>query len=376
MDIGDLTDEILRDLRGERPYPAVSLLVPTTRRSPYSPEDPVRLRNTVAEAKRRLAEDAGVSPSVRSDVEGQLDAAVAGVDLTHTSDGLLILAAPGEHHVWYLPRTVPQRVVVGKTFLTRNLVAAARMEEPYWALAVTKGECRLWDGAGDLLTEFTGNGFPVHPALPDHVDALPGKNYGTPIREEGQAERERQYLRTVAGALAGVLEKHPRPLYLVGLRELTAHFKDAFPDQGAITAVVENGSGAAKSGHELLGVLRPAFEERREARRGEVMRRLSDARGARRYTSGLDEVWQTVRQGRVALLAVEDHYQATVRTDGNGGHPQLVEESAEPLSADGSLIEDAVDEIVESALDSGADVEFVPDDSLAEEHRLAAVLRY
>ncbi|MFF7726923.1 hypothetical protein [Streptomyces sp. NPDC008001] len=376
MDIGDLTDEILRDLRGPRSYPAVSLLVPTTRRSPYSPEDPVRLRNTVAEAKRRLAEDAGVSRAARADVEAQLDAAAGEVDLTHSSDGLLILAAPGEHHVWYLPRTVPQRVVIGKTFLTRNLVAAARMEEPYWALAVTKGECRLWDGAGETLTEVTGDGFPVHPAVPDHVDALPGKNFGKPIREEGLVERERQYLRSVAAALTGVLDKHPRPLYVVGRRELAVHFKEALPDQGAVTALVENGGGTAKSGHELLEVLRPAFEERREARRGEVLQRLSDARGARRYTAGLDEVWQTVRQGRVALLAVEDHYQATVRTDGNGGHPQLVETPTEPLSADPSLHEDAVDEIVESALDSGADVEFVPDDTLADEQRLAAILRY
>ncbi|MGK5734011.1 hypothetical protein [Streptomyces sp. URMC 124] len=376
MDIGDLTDEILRDLRRPRPYPAVSLLVPTTRRDPFSPEDPVRLRNTVAEAKRRLAEDAGVSRAARTDVESHLDAAVAEVDLTHASDGLLLLVAPGEHHVWYVPRSVPQRVVIAKTFLTRNLVAAVRVEEPYWALALSKSEARLWDGAGETLTQSTGNGFPVRPALPDHEDALPGPHYGMPVREEGPAERERQYLRSVATALARVLEQHPRPLYVAGLRELVSHFKEILPDRGAITAEVESGGATGKSGHDLLELLRPAFAERRRARRDDVLQRLSNARGARRYTSGLDEIWQTVRQGRVALLAVEDHYQATIRTDGNGGHPQLVESSTEPLSADPSLHEDVVDEIVESALDSGADVEFVPDDTLAGEDRLAAVLRY
>ncbi|MEU1820633.1 hypothetical protein ABZ543_36450 [Streptomyces roseifaciens] len=375
MDIGDLTDEILRDLRGPRAYPAVSLLVPTTRRDPFSPEDPVRLRNTVAEAKRRLADDAGVSRAARMDVESHLDAAVAEVDLTHASDGLLILAAPGEHHVWYVPRAVPQRVVIAKTFLTRNLVSAVRVEEPYWALALSKGEARLWDGAGDTLTEATANGFPVQPALPDHQDAMPGRHFDMPVREEGHVERERQYLRTVASALTRVLEQHPRPLYVVGLRELTSHFREALPNR-AITAEVESGGAPGKRGHDLLELLRPAFAERRQARRDDVLQRLSDARGSRRFTSGLDEIWQTVRQGRVALLAVEDHYQATVRTDGNGGHPQLVEAPVEPLSADPSLHEDAVDEIVESALDSGADVEFLPDDTLAGEDRLAAVLRY
>ncbi|GHG61086.1 baeRF3 domain-containing protein [Streptomyces griseocarneus] len=382
MDIGALTDETLRDLRRPRDYPAVSLLLPTTRRSPYSTEDGVRLRNTVAEAKRRLAEDPRVTRAARTDVENRLDAAAAEVDLTHTTDGLLILAAPGEHQVWYLPRSVPQRVVVSDTFLTRNLVAARIVEEPYWALVLSESESRLWDGAGENLTEVTGDGFPVRPALPDHEDALPGRHFDkvgkhalTP-REEAHLERERQYMRTVAGALAPVVDRTPRPLYVVGLREQIALFEKLLPGTGAITARVENGGASSKSAHELFELLHPAFDARRSSRQGEVLRRLSDARGQKRYTSGLDEIWQTVRQGRVALLAIEDHYQVTAKLDGNGGHPQRVETPTEPLLADPSIHEDVVDEIVENALQSGADIEFVPDDTLASEDRLAAVLRY
>ncbi|MFF4224304.1 baeRF3 domain-containing protein [Streptomyces sp. L500] len=382
MDIGELTDETLRDLRRERPYPAVSLLLPTTRRAPTSTEDQVRLRNTVAEAKRRLADDPRASRSARIDVEAQIDAAVREVDLAHSSDGLLILAAPGEHQVWYLPRTVPQRVVVSDTFLTRNLVAARLSEEPYWVLVLSESETRLWDGAGDHLVETIGHGFPVRPSLPDHEDALPGANFdkvgnhATTAREEAHVERERQYTRTVVGALMPVLDREPRPLYVVGLREQIALLEKLCPRPGAITSRTEQGGAIGLSAHALAEVLRPAFEERRAARQGEVLRRLSDARGQKRFTSGLDEIWQTVRQGRVALLAVEDHYQITARVDGNGGHPVRLEEPAEPLTADPAIREDVVDEIVEAALDNGADVEFVRDDTLAEEDRLAAVLRY
>lgn len=382
MDIGALTDATLRDLRRPRDYPAVSLLLPTTRRSPLSAEDPVRLRNTVAEAKRRLAEDPKVTRAARMDVESRLDAAAAEVDLTHSSDGLLILAAPGEHQVWYLPRSVPQRVVVSDTFLTRNLVAARLLGEPYWALVLSESETRLWDGAGDSLEAVTGNGFPVLPELPDHQDALPGRNFdkvgnhSMTGREESHVERERQYMRKVAGALMPVLERGRRPLYVVGLREQIAVFEKVFPARDAISARVENGGAVGKSAHELLGLLHPAFDERRSSRRGEVLRRLDDARGARRFTSGLDEIWQTVRQGRVALLAVEDHYQVTARVDGNGGHPVKVESPTEPLAADPSIREDVVDELVETAFKNGADIEFVPDDTLVGEDRVAAVLRY
>ncbi|GHF59585.1 hypothetical protein GCM10010218_46420 [Streptomyces mashuensis] len=383
MDIGALTDETLRELRRKREYPAVSLQLPTNRRSPYSPEDPVRLRNTVAEAKRRLADDTRAARTARMDVEARLDQAASEVDLTHSGDGLLVLVAPGEHQIWYLPRTVPQRVVISDTFLTRNLVAARLQEEPYWALALSESGTRLWDGAGETLTEVTTGGFPVKPEIPDHQDALPGRNFDkvgnhpTSPREESHVERERQYLRGVVGVLAPVLDREPRPLYVVGLRESVAQLEKLLPARPGLTVHrVENGSVAGCKPAELLELLRPAFERRRATRSGEVLRRLGDARGQRLFTSGLDEIWRTVREGRVALLAVEDHFRIAARVDGNGGHPVRVEPPAESLSADPSIHEDVIDEIVEAALGCGADIAFVPDDTLAEEDRMAAVLRY
>ncbi|CAM5644092.1 hypothetical protein SBADM41S_12182 [Streptomyces badius] len=101
--------------------------------------------------------------------------------------------------------------------------------------------------------------------------------------------------------------------------------------------------------------------------------RLDNARSAHAFAGGLDEVWAAVREGRAGLVAVEEHFQATVR---------VADEHLEPVpegtaqSADGAVREDIVDELVEAALDSGADVVFVEDDSLAEHGRIAAALRY
>lgn len=60
----------------------------------------------------------------------------------------------------------------------------------------------------------------------------------------------------------------------------------------------------------------------------------------------------------------------------------MTDEHLEPVpegstqTADGTIREDIVDELVEAALDSGADVVFVEDDSLTEHGRIAAALRY
>ncbi|MGW1926143.1 hypothetical protein ACWCQ0_44220 [Streptomyces massasporeus] len=75
-----------------------------------------------------------------------------------------------------------------------------------------------------------------------------------------------------------------------------------------------------------------------------------------------------MKEGRIRLLAVEDHYRAVVRDE--GGHLEPAE-PAEPGSRD-----DMVDEIVERALDTGAEVQFVRDDTLLDMGRIAGVLRY
>lgn len=124
----DLSPATLAGLRRPRPYPAVSVLTPTHRREPDNAQDRVRLRNAVAAAKKQLEEDPAVSRDRRAEVSLELDRALAEIDLTYAEDGLAIFAAPGEHQVWTLSRSVPERVVLSDTFLTRNLVAAQAAE--------------------------------------------------------------------------------------------------------------------------------------------------------------------------------------------------------------------------------------------------------
>lgn len=84
-------------------------------------------------------------------------------------------------------------------------------------------------------------------------------------------------------------------------------------------------------------------------------------------------MWLAVREGRAGLVAVEEHFDETVRiTD---GHLEPVGTEATP-SEDGQIREDIVDELVEAALDKGCEVAVVADDSLAHHGRLAAVLRF
>ncbi|GKQ33901.1 hypothetical protein ALMP_04520 [Streptomyces sp. A012304] len=360
-----LSPATLSELRRPRPYPAVSVLTPTHRREPDNAQDRVRLRNVVAEAKKQLEADPSVTRERRADVAEQLDRALAEVDLTHAEDGLVIFAAPGEHQVWSLARPVPERIVLSDTFLTRNLVSAQASERPFWVLSVSADRVTLWNGGADRVTEQRTGGFPKTRSR-ENFDAERMERVGD-LPSTFRDEDTRHFLKDADAAMGRLLREDPRPLYVTGeqaalslLDELGGVTRDAVhvPHGGLTHATPEAVWQAVRPLHDA--------EARRDT--AAVARELDSARGHRTFAAGVDELWQSAREGRVRLLAVEENYRVTVRDDGE----HLIPAATGDLDAR----DDIVDEIVEQCLETGAEVRFVPDGTLGEANGIAGVLRY
>ncbi|MFJ9037264.1 chemotaxis protein [Streptomyces sp. NPDC102406] len=360
-----LTPATLRELRTPRPYPAVSLAMPTHRRRPENAQDPVRLHNLLQEAVRQLDADPAVTRERREDVVAQLEAAVAETDLAHARDGLVVLAAPGEHQVWVLDRAVPERVLIADTFLTRNLVAAGAARRPYWVLAVAADRIALWDGRGERVTEHTAHGFPLTRGL-EAPDSERKERVGDLPSTFGD-ERTRQFFRDADACLADVLGHEPRPLYVTGDPAALSLFSAA--GTAAHGAVQIPFGGLAQAAPETVArAVAPARAADAERTVADALAELDRARGGNTYAAGVDEVRQKAGDGRIHRLVVEENHRVTVRA----GEGHLEPAADDDLDA----VHDIVDEIVESALETGAQVVFVPDGTLADAGHLAAVLRF
>ncbi|MFI9646484.1 chemotaxis protein [Streptomyces sp. NPDC052040] len=361
-----LSPSTLAELRRPRPYPAVSVLAPTHRREPDNAQDRVRLRNALADAKKQLESDPAVSRERRIDIETQLDQALGEIDLTYSEDGLVIFAAPGEHQVWSLARSVPERVVLADTFLTRNLVAAQAAERSFWVLAVSADRVALWDGGSGHVTEDHAGSFPMTRDR-ENFDAERRERIGdTPstFRDEGT----RHFLREADTAMSRILRQDPRPLYVTGERAALS----ALEEVGGLTGQavhIPHGGLAHGTPDAVWQAVRPVIAEEDRRNVETVSRELQAARGRKAFAAGVDEVWQNASDGRIRLLAVEENYRVTVRDD-TGDHLVPAE------TGDLDSREDIVDEIVERCLDTGAEVRFVPDGTLADARGIAGVLRY
>lgn len=362
-----LTPALLAELRKPRPYPAVSVVLPTHRRQPESAQNAIRLNNLVAEAVRMLNADPAVTRERAEEVAGRLRATVAEIDPRQAREGLVIFAAPGEQQSWVVCRSVPERVVVSDTFLTRNLVAADAAQRPYWVLAVAADRVSLWGGQGADLTEEEGgdHGFPRTRDLED-PDVERKERIGD-VPSTFQDEQARQFFREADAALAQLLAAKPRPLYVTGEPAALTLLAEVGSATGNAEQIPHGGLGHATAASVAQAVA-PARTERAERAVRAAHQVLDGARGHKAYAAGLDEVWQAASSGRVELLVVEEHFRATVR---------IGESHLEPAD-DGDIeaVHDIVDDVVESVLETGGEVTFVPDDSLADSRRIAAVLRY
>ncbi|MGC9381436.1 chemotaxis protein [Streptomyces sp. MH13] len=361
----DLSPAALAGLRRPRPYPAVSVLTPTHRREPDNAQDSVRLRNVVAEAKKQLEDDPAVTRVRRTEVSRELDRALAEVDLTHAEDGLALFAAPGEHQVWTLARTVPERVVLSDTFLTRNLVAAQAAERPFWVLSVATDRVTLWSGGAGRVVEDRTGGFPLD-RPPEDFDPERQERIGdapSTFRDEGT----RRFLREADATMGRVLRARPRPLYVTGPQAALSLLAEA-GSAVADAVLVPHGGLAHGTAEAVWQAVRPVLDDEARGSVEAVARELEAARGRKDFAAGVDELWESARTGRVRLLAVEENFRVTVRDDGE----HLVPADGDDLKAR----EDVVDEIVERCLETGADVRFVPDGALGEADGIAGVLRY
>lgn len=294
MDTDALTAGLLQELRAAKPYPALSLTMPTHRRAPDNAQDAVRLRNLVSEAGNRLDADPGVTREVRAAVKQQLDRAVAEIDPRRALDALVVLATADDHQIWQLPRTAPERVVLSDTYLTRNLVAAKAQAQPFWALTVSADHATLFSGTSDAAHEEHIGGFPL----------TAPREAPNPQREERigdtpstfSDEETRQFLRTVDEKLRRVLATDPRPLYLVGLAPALALLDEVGESAKGAAGRVTKGAPADTSPSDLLTELRPALEARQKRFAAEIDGKLDEARGRRAFAGGLDEVWAAVRE--------------------------------------------------------------------------------
>jgi len=339
-------------------YPAISVIMSTTPAARMLPSDAQRLLGMVRDVESRLAAES--MPGVRATVLTPLADLVAYAVEGPATEAIAVFASAATGEVVHLNVPVVDRVVVDPTFATRDLVRDLHRTPRHVVLALSQHEARLFEGVGDDLRPAPGRSFPrIAPG------AEPAERGGRPMN----AARRRSFYRDVDRALGVFLRVNPAPLVLVGAERELAEFRGLSVNLARLAGSVQ-GSLVTAPTADLAPRIRLVMQGYLRSRQQEALDLLDARIGAKRAVSGIASAWLAAHAERPEMLAVEEGYFYPARVDASG---ELLSPARDLEHPD--VIDDAVDELIETVLRRGGWVALVEDGALAEHERVALTLR-
>lgn len=364
-----VTPGLVAALQAVTGHPAVSLLLSTTPAPRMLREDAARLAGLAREAERRLV-DGEALPGVQATVLAPLRDLVERAAEGPTTEALAVLVSAAEQRVVHLTLPVIDRVVVDRTFATRDLVRTLHRTPRHVVLALSAHEARLFDGMGAELRPAQVRSFPrtIDGLLPTgRSDRRGGRGSH---RRPTDTEDRRAFFRDVDRALGAYLRTHPAPLVLVGTERVLADFRRVSGHLQRLAGCV-HGSLVTSPTSDLVPRIRVVLEQYLLSRQQEALDLLERRVGEGRVASGIEAAWRATHAERPEMLVVEESYLHPARLDAD----HTVQAPAADDLDQPDVIDDLVDELIEAVLHRGGWVAFTEDDVLSGHGRVALTLR-
>lgn len=369
--------------------PCVSFYMPTARTGRETQQAPIRCRNLLDQAMRKLL-DLGLR---RPDAEGVLEpVAVLQRDdyfWNYQSDGLAMFATEGQFFRYRLPLAFDELVVVSDRVHVKPLLPMLQAGGQFLILTVSQNRVRLFEATPAALSEFTADVLPAELAQviapeesqkslqlrtlrtavlagqPRANEAIFHGPQGERIAPEIRDELLR-YFGRLNQALQAFLDDETAPLVFVGVDYFFPFFQETNQYRHLLDQPVPgnpDGWDAQELHSRAWDVVRPRFE--RQLR--DAVQRYGEYAAHQRGIADLQTIITAAREGRVdTLFAASDRHSWGTLDEAGRIRPGDEQPGAEDL----------VDLAVVETLLGGGQVYSIPAEQLPAGDDAAAVLRY
>ena len=358
--------EEIHEIQSDNSYPCVSILLETHRTFPDNKTDSIRLKNLVNDAKERLKNEFRES-EVSGIIDG-IDEIVSDIDYNYLLNGMAIFVSKNTRKRIDLPFKVDDRVVINKTFATKDLVYIYNRSPRYIALLLSEQPTRLFKGYRDSLVEVENSRFPKTYEGPGVTEELPD---GKGINKSGYLDdMMRSFFRQVDKSLTDVLKAEKLTIALLGVERNVSYFKHVSENFDKVIAV-KHGSYDKLSAHEISKLIWPEVERSLAVKRRDLLAMLENSKKDNKFAAGLNELWKLGLEGRIQTIFVDKDYDPAAVLDDNG--LKVLDNGEKDVPG---VMDDVVDELVETVINKSGDVVFFEKDDLSKYDRVAAILRF
>ena len=371
------------------PSPGVSFYLPTHTRGIETRQDPIRLKNLIAEARQNL-ESSGLS---RAEIDPILDPAVALVEdygfWQHQDLGLALFLGAGQAHSYRTPIAFDAKVAIGPAFHFTPLLPLLAADGAFLVLTITAQNVRLFQASRFSMVEEDSAG------LPAGVDEVSGESdYENPLQaspmgrpntgsfnigksqvfgdspEEWRKANTVEFVRLVAASMEKHLATNRLPVVLIADAEIQGHFQK-LGDLGSLLAgVVETNPEAMEVGSlhaAAYNLVRPLLD----ADRRQAVEKLAALLGSgdSRATVNAGEIVKAAHHGRIESLMLAEGAELWGRFDEATGKVTM---GAGTTAAGHDLLDDVATQV----LRHGGAISIIALDEMPDAAPAAAVLRF
>lgn len=352
---------ILKKLKNTASECCVTIILQTHRTLPDNEKDPIVLKNLIKDAEARLTSE--FDKSFAKDITKRINHLANNINHRHNKESLILFVNENIAEYVSLPIHVENRVIIDKTFATRDLVRSLHKETNYYILLLSRDKARLIEALNDKVVEEIADGFPMENTGLNAVQTA----------EAAVASRQtnfvREFFNQVDKQLIEIQKKNPLPVIICTEESNYGEYENV-TDRSDMIAGKIYGNRMHEKAHHIVETVWPVMKELNIKRINERLTELKAAVSSNNFLTDFNEIWSAVNAGKGKTLFVKQGYFQPAKLENN--HIELV--SSE--NSEHANVDDIIDEIIEINLQKRGDAVFIKDGNLEKFNGLALVTRY
>lgn len=356
--IMDKTLEKLKDVTSDC---CVTIILQTHRTLPDNEKDAIVLRNLIKEAETRLQKTCEKALVTR--IMKKINDLTNDINHRFNLESLILFANEDMAAYTRLPVAVDDRVVIDKSFATRDLIRALQQETSYYVLILSRDEARLVEAFNDKVVSEIDTPFPMvnvdlHPR--QRAEAAIGNRMTNLILE---------FFNRVDKQLNEVLKENPLPVIICTEESNYADYLKIADNRHWIVGNL-NGNRMQEKAHHVVDAAWPVMKQLILEKNRLRLEELRGAVSSGNVLTDFNEIWQAASNGRGKTLFVKRGYFQPAQWENN-----TIRLLSEPEDAH-LLVEDIIGDMIEKNRRAGGETVFVRGDELEKFQNLALVTRY
>ena len=256
-------------------------------------------------------------------------------------------------------------MVINHTFATRDLVRALHLETNYYILVLSQAKVRLIEAFTDKVVEEVGTTFPI-----ENVQF-----YSTSKAELSNARRQTnliaEFFNRVDKELQAIRKNNPLPVLICSEEGNYYEYLKISNQKDSIFDTYLNRNRLTEKDQAIVTeaweIVRHYTAKKNQERKSELLKAV----GAKKFLSDTGEIWKAILEGRVQTLFIEEGLFQPAIVKGN--QVTFVSESERDKK---EVIDDIYDEMIETNMNFGGDVVFLPKGELSKFNGFGAITRY